>query len=229
MIEAAKERDHTGTPQALVFRPGLYPYEGQVGAIRDLAGQAGWLRVFKATMPTPDALREELLIACITDDGRTVPYDVADQLFIVPAENGGCAADQPPESYLHAIQEQQFGDFSTRVLSENEAWIDAESDRLDRYAADIEIEIDAQIKELEEEAKERRKQSRAATLSMEDKLALKRKIKRLEGDIDELKMTKFQKRKEARQKVEDMLDDFAAALNLKPEIKPLFTLRWSVE
>ena len=64
---------------------------------------------------------------------------------------------------------------------------------------------------------------------MEDKLALKRKIKRLEDDIDELKLTKFQKRKEARQKVEDMLDDFAAALNLKPEIKPLFTLRWSVE
>lgn len=229
MIEAAKARDHSGTPHAVVFRPSLYPYEGQVGAIRDLAGQAGWLRVFKATMPTPEALREELLIACVTDEGRTVPNDVADQLFIVPADDAGCAADQPPESKLNAIEEQQFGDFSTRVLSENEAWIDAESDRLDRYAADIEIEIDAQIKDLEEEAKELRKQSRAAGLSMEDKLALKRKIKRLEDDIDELKLTKFQKRKEARQKVEDMLDDFAAALNLKPEIKPLFTLRWSVE
>jgi hypothetical protein len=229
MIEAAKARDHTGTPKALVFRPSLYPYEGQVGAIRDLAGQAGWLRIFKATMPTPEALREELLIACTTDDGRTVPNDVADQLFIVPAEDAGCAADAPLESKLNAIEEQQFGDFSARVLSENEEWIDAESDRLDRYAADIEIEIDAQIKDLEEEAKELRKQSRSANLRMEDKLALKRKITRLEDDIDERKMTKFQKRREARQKVEDMLDDFAAALNLKPEIKPLFTLRWSVE
>lgn len=130
---------------------------------------------------------------------------------------------------LDAIEEQQFGDFSARVLSENEAWIDAESDRLDRYADDVEIEIDAQIKELEDEAKDLRKQSRSANLRMEDKLALKRKIKRLEGNIDELKMTKFQKRKEARQKVEDMLDDFAAALNLKPVIKPLFILRWSVD
>ena len=180
-------------------------------------------------MPTADALREELLIACTTDEGRTVPAQVADQLFMVPASEAGSPDRSIPETTLQAIEEEQFGEFSSRVLSENELWIDAESDRLDRYAADIEIEIDAQIKELEEEAKELRKQSRAATLTMEDKLALKRKIKRLEGDIDELKMTKFQKRKEARQKVEDMLDDFAAALNLKPEIKPLFTLRWCVE
>jgi len=228
MIEAAKARDHADKVHALVFRPALYPYEGQVGAIRDLTGQSGWLRVFKATMPTPEAPREELLIACTTDDGKTLPTEIADQLFIVPAREAPTPAEPLPESRLKAIEDEQFGEFSARVLSENEQWIDAESDRLDRYANDIEIEVEAQIKELEEEAKELRKQSRAATLSMEDKLTLKRKIKRLEGDIDELKMTKFQKRKEARQKVEDMLDDFAAALNLKPEIKPLFTLRWSV-
>jgi hypothetical protein len=228
MIEAAKARNHEGPPHAMIFRPDLYPYEGQVGAIRDLTGQAGWLRVFKATMPTPEALREELIIACTTDDGRTIPSDVADQLFIVPADEAGRPSDPPPDAVLGAIEQQQFGDFSDRVLSENEAWIDAESDRLDRYAADIEIEMDAQIKVLEEEAKELRKQSRSAALTVEDKLALKRKIKRLEDDIDELKLTKFQKRREARQKVEDMLDDFAAALNLKPQIKPLFTLRWSV-
>jgi ERCC4-related helicase len=229
MIEAAKARNHAGTPHAIIFRPDLYPYEGQVGAIRDLTGQTGWLRVFKAKMPTPEALREELIIACAADDGRTIPNDVADQLFIVPAHDAGHPSISPPDAVLGAIEQQQFGDFSDRVLNENEEWIDAESDRLDRYAADIEIEMDAQIKLLEEEAKELRKQSRSAALKVEGKLALKRKIKRLEDDIDELKLTKFQKRKDARQKVEDMLDDFAAALNLKPEIKPLFTLRWSVE
>lgn len=229
MIEAAKTRDHGGVPGSLIFRPELYPYDGQVGAVRDLAGQSGWLRVFKATMPTPDALREELLIACVTYDGRTITQEVADQLFIVPADDVGSPAKQPPEAMLKGIEEQQFGDFSNRVLSENEEWIEAESERLYRYAKDLEIEIDAQVDTLEEEARGLRKQSRAAGLSMEEKLSLKRKIKRLEDDIDELKLTKFQKRKEARQKVEDMLDDFAAALNLKPEIKPLFTIRWSVE
>ncbi|QIG55448.1 DEAD/DEAH box helicase [Altererythrobacter sp. BO-6] len=229
MIEAAKARDHTQTLGSLVFRPAQYPYEGQVGAIRDLVGESGWLRVFKATMPTPDALREELLIACVTDDGRTLPQRVADQLFIVPAEDAGAPAAAPPEETLKTIEEEQFGEFSDRVLSENEQWIDAESERLDRYAEDLEIEFDAQIDELANEVKELRKQSRAAGISMEEKLAFKRKIKRLEDDIDELKLTKFQKRKEARQKVEDMLDDFAAQLNLKPEIKPLFTLRWAVE
>lgn len=187
------------------------------------------MRVYKATMPTPEALREELLIACLNDDGSTIEGAVADKMFMVPAIDEGEIMNLPPDAALTAIEESQFSDFSDRVLKENEDWIDAESERLDRYAKDLEIELDAQIADLEDEIKDLRKQSRAAGLSMEDKLALKRKIKRMEGDVDDIKLAKFTKRKEARQKVEDMLDDFAAQLNQKPTIKPLVTVRWAVE
>jgi predicted RNase H-like nuclease (RuvC/YqgF family) len=138
------------------------------------------------------------------------------------------SARQPDEASLAAIRDGLFGSFSDRVFKENEAWLEAESDRLDRYAADVEVELDAQIAALETEIKDLKKQKRAADASMQDKIEITRKIKRMENEVDDIKLSKFQRRKEARRKVEDMLDEFADQLNQKPTIQQLFTLRWIV-
>ncbi|WP_062788645.1 SNF2-related protein [Novosphingobium capsulatum] len=229
LVERAKDRDLSTEQIAMTFRPDDYPFAGQVGAVKELKGARGWMRVYKATMPTPDALREELLIACLSDDGTTIDAAVADKIFMVPAVDNQAGYVTPPDAALTAIEQNQFSDFSDRVLKENGEWIDAESERLDRYAKDLEIELDAQIADLDGEVRELRKQSRAAGISMDEKLASKRKIKRLEDNVDEIKLAKFAKRKEARQKVEDMLDEFAEQLNQKPTVKPLMTVRWAVE
>ena len=94
--------------------------------------------------------------------------------------------------------------------------------------ADIEIEIDAQIDALEVEVKELQRQRRDPKLSMEDKLAMGRKIKRLEGEVDDLKLSKFERRKAIRKQVSDKLDEFADLLNQQPKFEMLFTLRWKV-
>jgi predicted RNase H-like nuclease (RuvC/YqgF family) len=93
----------------------------------------------------------------------------------------------------------------------------------------VEVELDAQISSLESEIKDLKKQKRSAEASMQEKIEITRKIKKMENDVDDIKLSKFQRRKEARRKVEDMLDEFADQLNQKPTIKPLFTLRWIVE
>ena len=64
---------------------------------------------------------------------------------------------------------------------------------------------------------------------MEDKVALSRKVKRMEGDVDDLKLSKFERRKKVRRDVSDKLDEFAESLNKLPTITPLMTLRWTVE
>ncbi len=229
IVGAASERDHASVTNSLRFRPDEYPFAGQVGAVQDLKGKAGWMRVFKATMPTPDAVREDLLIACVTDDGQLIDPQVADKMFMVPAMDDGEILTLPDDEGLAAIQEDQFAAFSSRVKEENAEWLDAEEERLDRYTKDLEIELDAQIAVMEGEIRDLRKQARTPDLSMEDKLALKRKIKRLENTIDDTKLAKFEKRREARKTVEDMLDTFADQLNQQPTIAPLVTVRWSVE
>lgn len=100
--------------------------------------------------------------------------------------------------------------------------------RLDNYAADIEVELDAQIAALEAEIKELQRQRRAVDLAMEDKLKLGREIKRLEGDMDDLKPSKFERRRDIQRQVGEMLDELSASLGSKPSLKLLFTVRWTV-
>ena len=130
---------------------------------------------------------------------------------------------------LLKIEERLFTDFGEAVKKQNFQWLEEEEARLDNYAKDMEVEIEAQIEELEEEANQLRKERRSPDISMEEKLSLGRKIKKVEDEIDDLKFSKHERRKGIRKKINDMLDEFADSLNRKPELRHLFSLRWSVE
>lgn len=228
IVEAAKARDHASQPVTVRFKPKEYPYAGQMTAVNALSGQSGWMRVCKATMPTPAALREELLIACFSDTGAKIAPEIADKMFMVPGDQAGPADTAPDEAMLEAIQNEQFEAFSGRVKLENFEWIEAEEERLDRYAADIEIELDAQVDAMEAEIKELQRAKRSPDLSMEQKIELSRKIKKLQADVDDTKLSKFERRKQVRLEVSEKLDAFAEQLNQQPTIAPLMTLRWVV-
>jgi hypothetical protein len=63
---------------------------------------------------------------------------------------------------------------------------------------------------------------------MEQKIELSRKIKKLQADVDDTKLSKFERRKQIRMEVSEKLDAFAEQLNQQPTIAPLMTLRWTV-
>ena len=114
------------------------------------------------------------------------------------------------------------------MKEENYGWVLEEETRLDRYADDIQIEIDAKIKELEALIKEKNREKRDPMLSMEEKIGVSREVKKLQGDRDKLVLTMHEQVAKVRQDVSDKLDDFMESLSQEPELEPLFTLRWSV-
>lgn len=227
VVEAAKERSHVEDTKEYVFLPDDYPYPGQLAAVSNLKGASGWMRVSKAVMPTPEALREELLIACQLDDGTVVPTEVGDKILLCPVSRVTEYHNRSPDA-LDRLQTSEFSSFQERVKRENFEWLEEEEERLDRYANDIEIEVDAQIEIFESELKDLRKQKRSPDLSMDEKIDLSRKIKKMENDLDDLKLSKFERRKKVRNEVSDKLDEFADLLNKQPQIVNLFTLRWRI-
>ncbi len=228
LVSRARERDHSRDIAALRFHPDGYPYAGQIAALKELAGQMGWMRVFKAVMPTADATREALLVACVCDDGTPIAAEVAEKFFMVPSTILPPPGAVDMEQQLKWLEDEHFGDFSDKVKRENFEWVQQEEERLDRYAADFEIEMDAQIAEIETEVKDLQKAKRSPDLSMEEKLSLSRRIKRMEGDMDDLKLTKFERRRQLRKEMADKLDAFADSLNQQPRKSLLLTIRWSV-
>ncbi len=231
-LEAAKrasERDYSSEASSLRFNPAAFPFDGQLANVSALRGKSGFLRVAKAAVRTEQKVREDLLVSCITHDGSHIDVETAKRLLMAPAIDDGVVAIPSGLGPLDKIESQLFSNFAETVKKQNFQWLEEEEQRLDNYARDIEVEVDAQIDEIEEIAKQLRRDRRSPDLSMEEKLALGRKIKSVEGEIDDLKFSKHERRKQIRKQVNDMLDEFAAALDRKPELSPLFTIRWSVE
>lgn len=228
LISDASSRDMSAEIAELTFIPDEAPFDGRVARIDALKGEAGWLRVYKATMPTGDSSREEILCAVVADDGSQRGSDIVEKLMQVPSRQPQTTSITIPDQELSEAGETAFEGFSARVQQENMTWLDEEELRLDRYAADIEIEIDAQIDALDVEVKDLQRQRRDPKLSMEDKLTMGRRIKKLEGEVDDLKLSKFERRKAIRKQVSDKLDEFADLLNQQPKFEMLFTLRWKV-
>lgn len=229
LVERSKQRKFEGLTQHVVFHPDRYPFDGQLVDVRNLKGRSGWMKVAKARIDTPNAVREQMMLSCVTDDGEVLQPETADRMWLAPSSPARETDAPCPEERLRAIEGEHFAAFSDNVNLENAKWLEQEEERLEAYADDLEAEFKERIRQVEDEIKELRRERRNAALGMEERLSLGKQIKRKEGERDDLVLSQHERRRDIRRQVEDMLDDVAAGLHRKPELLHLFTVRWSVE
>ncbi len=132
-----------------------------------LKGQAGWLVVSKGRQTTSDQVREDLLLACVTDNGAVIERETVDRMFLVPGRLEPTTA-APPASLQKEV-DREADDFGRRLFDENERWLNEEEARLRAYARDLEVKIDLQVQDLEEEMEALRKERRSPDRSLEEK------------------------------------------------------------
>lgn len=229
LIADALARDPNEEPASVVFDPSAYAYSGQLGGVADLAGQSGWLRVFKAVMPVPDAPKEEIVVVTLTDRGELLPPAVGDKLMMAPALSQGYAGEAPPVEQLDTARDGAFDEFTTRVRDESYKLMMEEEDRLSRYADDMELETQAKIATLEEEIRELDRTKRSPHLTMEEGLKIRRELKKKQAERDDLVLGQHEQKKRVRAEIEGRIDDIEAILMREPRIEPIMTLRWRVQ
>jgi hypothetical protein len=224
IIERAKARTFDA-PERLRFDLSAYP--GLLADVERLRGQGGWLRVSKLRIASPTVSREHLAIAAFADTGEAVHPDTVERLMAVPAtilETAG----QLPEEALARLAAERKAALLEQAEQENGAWLDAENEKLDAYADDLERAFEMEVKALEAEIREAKKALRGASLPMTQKLAEKRRISGLEAKRDKMKIEFFDRRAQIRDEVEAMLDRIQESLKIEPTLTPLFTLRWEI-
>ncbi|KZB94568.1 helicase [Sphingomonas melonis TY] len=229
LITQAKTRNHANAIEAVVLDPDAYPYIGKLSGVGDLAGQSGWLRAIRATMPIAGAPREEVIVVAETDAGELIPAVIGDRLLMSPALAAPPPEGAAPTARLDTIAGEAFDGFFARVREENYQWLLQEDDRLQRYARDMEIETQARIAALDEEIRELDKAKLSPHLSMEEKLKLRRELGQKQDVRDELVFGQHEAKKRVRGEVEQKLDAMQSLLDATPRMETLFTLRWSVQ
>jgi ERCC4-related helicase len=225
LVDQAKERQLDA--RCIRFDHSTYP--GLLADVRDLAGKKGWLKLSKLSLKTPQTVREHIVAACVTDQGDEVHPETVDRLFVTPATDEGAPKIPSPDDQLLSVEVSRQQAIIDEAQQQNAQWLDAETDKLDAYADDLEKAAEVEIKDMDDEIKAARKALRISTaMAMVDKLKEKRRIQRLEETRDEMKLKTFERRKSIRDEVNQMLDDIAQSMETAPVLEPLFSLRWEV-
>jgi excisionase family DNA binding protein len=213
-------------PGFLRFDPRGYK-GGRLTDVEHLRGKSGWMRISKLKITTPAVTREHLVISIRADDGTKIHPETVERLMRVPATNEALT-DTPPEADLLALEDTHRKELLSDAEQQNAEWLDVESEKLDAYADDLERAFESEVKTLEAEIREAKKNLRGSTFPMAEKVAEKRRIGALETKRDKMKAEFFDRRATIRADVDAMLDHIQESLKIEPAIAALFTIRWEV-
>ena len=132
---------------------------------------------------------------------------------------------QPP-SRLDELEKETVDKTLQDISQENEYYFDEEYEKLEAWGEDVKTALDIEIKKLDEEIKEAKKQ--AYKLSLQEKIEARRAIKSLEKRRDKKHFDYHDTCRDVDKKKGDLLAEVEK--NMKPthKLEEIFTIRWNL-
>jgi superfamily II DNA or RNA helicase len=199
----------------------------RISLVERLKDQSGWLRL---SLLTIEALEPEqhLVFSAIDDEGHPIDPETCTRLFMVVGEVGE-ALDIPVtiQTQLDDQFEAEKATIVQDVTERNQAYFVAEMDKLDNWAEDLKQGLEQELKELDREIRNTKKEARQAS-GLEEKIALHKKAKDLEKQRHDKRRRLFEAQDEVDARKDDLIEDIEQRLQQRTEEVTLFTIRWRV-
>lgn len=228
LVHTALERPLPETKLSFDYRAYRDDGKPRLSDLESYVGKSGWLRVSLLKAETAMGSRDSLVLGAVTDDGKVLAQETAERLFQMPAMRGAVDSTYPANR-MADIDQAALAEAQKSAEDENRKWLDEETVKLEAYAEDLERANDLRVKELDSEARAARRLLRGnQTIPLAEKLVEERRIKKLEEERDELKLSTFKTLREIRKEVDGKLDEVAAKLAITPKVAPLMTVRWEI-
>lgn len=208
----------------------IFDYTGsakKLAAIEPLVGSSGWMRANLLTIESFET-EEHIFISCKAEHGEHISSDVCKKLFLLPAVR------KTTKFFPHAL-EQEFlemdkeitADILNENMQRNTSFFEEEYDKLDKWADDMKISLEKEIKDLDAEIKLKKAEARKIT-ELAAKIEEHRIIKDLEKKRNEKRRSLFEAQDEVDGKRDTLLNDIESRLKQRMSLQPLFTLHWKV-
>ena len=224
LLERAKSRLLALEPQHLHFD--YAGYNGFIGALRDRRGSSGWLSLALYTVTALGQTEEHLLWSALTDSGEVLPLEVAQKLFDLPALAESTL--ETPPSALYDFQESARVQRKEAINTRNLRAFEDAAARIDAWSEDLKVGLERDIKELDRLIKEAR---RAATTAptLQAKLEGQKQVQDFEKKRTAKRRNLFDEQDRIDAERQELIEGLAAKLEEREELKPLFTIRWSLK
>ncbi len=196
-----------------------------VAALQPYLGRAGWLSCSRLTLSATD-VEEHIVVTAVSDDGVTLPDDLAARLFSLA---GTAEAQRPgsPPSSLHIATDTAVQRVAAESASRREAWLRDESEKLERWADDLRTGVERELKELDRAISEARRESLSA-VTLEDKLTAQRELQGLSRARSRKRAELFEAQDAIDERRDGMIADLEIAIRAESATTSIFTIRWEL-
>lgn len=200
----------------------------RVAALEPYIGKSGWMQVSMLSINSFE-LEEYILVSCVTNDGDVIPSEVAAKMFnLEHTQKNDCVIEYHKREQL----QQQMLVEQQSCLSEaqlrNNDYYNEEIDKLEKWADDMKLSLEKEIKDLEAEIKLKKAESRKV-VELAFKLKLQRDIKELEKKRNEKRRHLFEAQDQIDERKESLLNEIESRLQQEIQTKNLFILQWNIK
>jgi len=223
VLDSAKKKD---TPASeLVFDVSGHPVK--ISVVEQLKGKSGWLILSKLTINSFEK-DEYLLFNAFDEKGNVIHPDVCDKLFECSAEAN--PVSMPDDVRLRLSEDSRIHAEATvtAVMERNNGFYREECDRLFRWADDLTLSAEKELKDTKNQLREANRQLRLAT-SQQERLGTELKIRDLSRKQREQRQHIYDVEDEIAIKRDALIDQLRKRLAQKTESEHLFSIKWQVK
>ncbi len=197
----------------------------KLSVVEDLRGQSGWLSAEKLVIEAFDR-EEHILLSAFTDSGASVDQEVLQKMLLCAGEEGDSLASPVPDR-LRGEVEQHVRAALNRSLEANGRFMNEERERLERWADDMILSAERELRDIKAQLREANRLARQA-VTMEEQVAHQSKIRDLEQRQRHQRQRIFEVEDEIIEKRDLLISALEKRMQQKSSTEELFVIRWSV-
>lgn len=152
----------------------------KVGMLEPFVGESGWLLMSRLNVSSLED-EDRFLCAVVTDNGKILDSGFGEKLFQVPAQKvSNIELDAGVSAKLQNLIQRRQVEALQEIGERNNKFFDEEIDKLERWADDLKHGLEAELKELDVQIKQAKRDAKVAP-DLQSKLELQRTVKNLEN------------------------------------------------
>lgn len=195
--------------------------------VEALRGHSGWLHLQRLVIDSFER-EEHLLFSGLDDNGKSLDQETLEKLFQCDAQSDPLP-DAPAEirDRLAAEADRHARATISRSLEQNNRHFQEARERLEKWADDMVLAAEKELKDTKERIKVLQRQARLATTT-EEQYGLQEQIRDLEKLKRRHRQRIFDVEDEIMAKRDGLIERLEKRMHQRSSVEPLFTIRWSV-
>ncbi|HWQ37090.1 MAG TPA: SNF2-related protein [Burkholderiales bacterium] len=199
----------------------------RIALVEAIKGHSGWLHLQRLTIDSFEK-EEYLLFSGVDDDGRSLDQETMEKMFHCEARAEPLASlPSDVEARLAADAERHVQATISRSLETNNRHFQEAREKLEKWADDMVLAAEKELKDTKERIKALTRQARLAA-TVEEQHALQKQIQDLEKLKRRQRQRIFEVEDEIMAKRDELIQKLENRMRQRTNVEPLFTIRWSV-